>query len=88
MATRSKLRPVYAAITALGARAHISRFDADGAVMFFTLDRPEQLAAAETAAQAAGAWLLGARATKLDSYLRALRAALDPDDVMNPGTLA
>ena len=88
MATRSKLRPVYAAVTALGARAHISRFDADGAVMFFTLDRPDELAAAEAAAQAAGAWLLGARATKLDSYLRALRAALDPDDVMNPGTLA
>ena len=88
MATRAKLRPTYAAVTALGARAHISRFDADGAVMFFTLDDPEEIAAAERAAQGAGGWLLGARATKLDSYLRALRAALDPDDVMNPGTLA
>ncbi len=87
MATPSKLRPVYAAVTKLGARAHISRFDADGAVMFFTLDQPDELAAAEKVAQAAGGWLLGARATKLDTYLRAFRAALDPDDVMNPGTL-
>jgi FAD/FMN-containing dehydrogenase len=53
--------------------------------MFFTVDDVD---AAEKAAQAAGGWLLGARATKLDSYLRALRTALDPDDVMNPGTLA
>jgi FAD/FMN-containing dehydrogenase len=88
MATPSKLRPVYAAVGKLGARAHISRFDADGAVLFFTLDDPDKLAVAEKVAQDAGGWLLGARATKLDTYLRALRAALDPDDVMNPGTLA
>jgi FAD/FMN-containing dehydrogenase len=42
----------------------------------------------EKAAEAAGGWLLGARATKLDGYLRALRAELDPRGIMNPGTLA
>jgi alkyldihydroxyacetonephosphate synthase len=100
MATPSKLRAVYHAVltdvsSAGGAaRAHISRFDADGAVMFFTLERDgvtaddETLLAAERAAQAAGGWLLGARAHKLDTYLRALRDELDPDRIMNPGTLA
>jgi len=100
MATPSKLRPVYhavvAEITQLGgsARAHISRFDADGAVMFFTLQRggapadDATVSAAERAAEAAGGWLLGARADKLDAYLRALRDVLDPDRIMNPGTLA
>ncbi len=96
MATPSKLRAVYAAVLAqlreLGgsARAHISRFDADGAVMFFSLEPADDhvLTAAERAAQAAGGWLLGARAVKLDTYLRALREALDPEHIMNPGTLA
>ena len=99
MATPSKLRPVYRAVidavAGLGgaARAHISRFDADGAVLFFTLGGEgavdESAArAAERAAQAAGGWLLGARAHKLDTYLRALRDALDPDRIMNPGALA
>jgi alkyldihydroxyacetonephosphate synthase len=100
MATPSKLRPVYrAVVTELAtqggsARAHISRFDADGAVAFFTLihgtgDPDERIvAAAERAAEAAGGWLLGARATKLDTYLRALREAIDPHRIMNPGTLA
>ena len=100
MATPSKLRPVYHAVLSelvrLGgaARAHISRFDADGAVVFFTLERDgapaddDAAAAAERAAQAAGGWLLGARAQKLDTYLRALRDVLDPDRLMNPGTLA
>ncbi|MBV8759960.1 MAG: FAD-binding oxidoreductase, partial [Deltaproteobacteria bacterium] len=38
MATPSKIRPVYHAVLAAvaGARAHVSRFDPDGAVMFFT----------------------------------------------------
>jgi alkyldihydroxyacetonephosphate synthase len=100
MATPSKLREVYRAVVSglagLGgsARAHISRFDADGAVVFFTLDRDgapadeATVALAERAAEAAGGWLLGARAHKLDSYLRALRDALDPDRIMNPGALA
>lgn len=100
MATPSKVRAAYhaivAATSALGgvARAHISRFDADGAVMFFTLERDGCLAdgeipsAAERAAQNAGGWLLGARAHRLDAYLRTLRDALDPDRIMNPGTLA
>jgi FAD/FMN-containing dehydrogenase len=100
MATPSKLRAVYrAVITSLAtqggtARAHVSRFDVDGAIVFFTLlvgDQPAEpavVAAAERAAEAAGGWLLGARATKLDPYLRALRAVIDPNDIMNPGTLA
>ncbi len=99
MATPGKLRAVYRAVvdkcTAAGtqARAHISRFDADGAVMFFTITRagapdPDAIAVAERAAEAAGAWLLGARATKLDAYLAAFRDALDPDRIMNPGMLA
>ena len=95
MATPAKTHEVYQAIVAavagLGgsARAHISRFDTDGAVVFVSLDDdPAIRAAAERAAASAGGWLLGARATKLDAYLRALRAALDPDSIMNPGTLA
>jgi len=100
MATPSKLRAVYrAVVTELAtqggsARAHISRFDADGAVMFFTLlhgdgpPDPAIIAAAERAAEAAGGWLLGARAHKLDPYLRAMREAIDPGGIMNPGTLA
>jgi alkyldihydroxyacetonephosphate synthase len=98
-ATPSKLRGVYtkviAEMTAKGAqaRAHISRFDADGAVVFFTFERggvpadDSLLTAAEKAAEAAGGWLLGARAHKLDAYLHALRAAIDPDRIMNPGSL-
>ena len=62
--------------------------------MFFTLlvdGEPADatvVTAAERAAEAAGGWLLGARAVKLDAYLRALREAIDPDRIMNPGTLA
>lgn len=103
MATPSKLRGVYHAVAeAVGARggksrAHISRFDADGAVAFFTFtpsataghdELATLISAAETVAAGAGGWLLGARAVKLDAYLDALRAAIDPDRIMNPGTLA
>lgn len=105
MATPAKLRPVYHAMLAeaarhgTSARAHISRFDPDGAVMFFTVGPanpaepgPLHLGSdvpwAERAAEAAGGWLLGARAVKLDAYLRALRDAIDPARIMNPGTLA
>ena len=99
-ATPSKLRNVYGRVIAemvakgAQARAHISRFDADGAVVFFTFERGGEpaddslLTAAEKAAEAAGGWLLGARAHKLDVYLRALRDAIDPDRIMNPGSLA
>lgn len=100
MATPAKLRPVYKAVNvaaaelAATARAHVSRFDADGAVMFFTIERDgapaddTTTAAIERAGERAGGWLLGARAHKLDAYLRALRAHLDPQQIMNPGTLA
>ncbi|HEV7557278.1 MAG TPA: FAD-binding oxidoreductase, partial [Kofleriaceae bacterium] len=100
MATPSKMRGVYHAVltemASLGgtANAYISRFDANGAVLFFSVERDGApaddlaVAAAERAAQAAGGWLLGARATKLDSYLRSLRDVLDPGKIMNPGTLA
>jgi alkyldihydroxyacetonephosphate synthase len=95
MATPSKLRAVYSAVTTearrLGARAraHVSRFDADGAVMFFTFETDETTSATlEQVAEKAGAWLLGARAPKLDEYLRLLRDALDPQRIMNPGTLS
>ncbi len=105
MATPTKLRAVYHAVIAeaerlgVAARAHISRFDPDGGLMFFTIsagdgpDEPGELDAArlhaiEQVAEAAGGWPLGARATKLDSYLRTLREVLDPRGIMNPGTLA
>jgi alkyldihydroxyacetonephosphate synthase len=94
-------RAVVAAAAELGAtaRAHASRFDADGAVMFFTLCGPDKLEplsgdAAETArttcqaaAAEAGAFLLGSHAASLDSYLATLRAELDPHGIMNPGAL-
>jgi alkyldihydroxyacetonephosphate synthase len=100
MATPSKLRPVYRAVVAEGARlgatvrAHVSRFDPDGAVMFFTVERDGTTlddttnAAIAKAAESSGAWLLGARAHKLDTYLRSLRETLDPSRIMNPGTLS
>lgn len=89
MATPSRLKGVYRAVVdAIGgdARAHISRFDADGAVVFFSFDGDVKVA--ERAAIGAGGWLLGTRAEKLDAYLRALRASLDPKSIMNPGLLA
>jgi alkyldihydroxyacetonephosphate synthase len=104
MATPSKIRTVYFHVReqlhALGvaARAHISRFDADGAILFFTFAREGSplegkhdetvRAVAESVAAQVGGWLLGARAVKLDAYLRDLRLALDPHQIMNPGTLA
>jgi FAD/FMN-containing dehydrogenase len=95
-ATPGALRPVYravrAAILAAGGqvRTHVSRFDADGAVVFFTIGgaRGDVLReAAERAAREAGGWLLGARATRLDPYLAAFQQALDPTRIMNPGAL-
>jgi FAD/FMN-containing dehydrogenase len=67
----------------------VSRFDPDGAVMFFTFETDEATSTVlEKVADTAGAWLLGARATKLDAYLRLLRDTLDPQRIMNPGTLS
>jgi FAD/FMN-containing dehydrogenase len=106
-ATPSKLRGTYhavrgaVAVAGASTRAHVSRFDASGAVLFVTFvdgSGPAApalagrrvgavRAAAEAAARAAGGWLLGARAKELDPYLVALRAALDPDGIMNPGAL-
>jgi alkyldihydroxyacetonephosphate synthase len=103
LATPSKLRAVYrelrgAAEKAGGtARAHVSRFDANGAIVFVTLLRDGRpIASADDpvaravrgAAEAAGGWLLGARATRLDPYLASLRAAIDPHGIMNPDALA
>jgi FAD/FMN-containing dehydrogenase len=79
-------------------RGHISRFDADGAVVFvafcdeagvpLTGPAAERVReAAMAAARAAGGWLPGARALALDPYLIALRAQLDPHGIMNPGAL-
>jgi alkyldihydroxyacetonephosphate synthase len=94
MGTPTKLQIVYRAVLAEAARlgtpvsVHISRFDPDGGLLFVTLGNEAHLATIEQVAAAAGGWLLGARATKLDSYLRSLRAVLDPRGIMNPGTLA
>jgi alkyldihydroxyacetonephosphate synthase len=93
MGTPAKLRVVYRAVLDEAARlgapasAYISRFDPDGAVMFFRV-REDIAPAAERVAETAGGWLIGARATKLDGYLRALRDELDPQRIMNPGTLS
>jgi FAD/FMN-containing dehydrogenase len=103
-ATPSRLSGAYhavlGAVRATGAdpRAHISRFDSDGAIVFVTFvdhagvpltgsvaNRVKD--AAEAAARAAGGWLQGARPRELDPYLIRLRAALDPDGIMNPGAL-
>ncbi|HEY1812587.1 MAG TPA: FAD-binding oxidoreductase [Kofleriaceae bacterium] len=92
LATPSRLRAVYHALIdhahrlGYAASAHISRFDPDGGLIFITVDGDP--ATLETAAQAAGGFLIGARARKLDDYLRAMRDALDPQQIMNPGTLA
>jgi alkyldihydroxyacetonephosphate synthase len=102
LATPGKVAGVYQEVRAAArraggdVRAHISRFDANGAIVFVTIVRDgaviagasdpalrEVLAAAETA----GGWLLGARATRLDPYLAALRAAVDPHGIMNPDAL-
>ena len=81
MATPSKLRAVYAevraALAASGAttRCHISRFDADGAVMFFTLERAGEAAdaaisaIAERAAESAGGWLCSGRARRSSIHI-------------------
>ena len=70
------------------ARAHASRFDADGACLFVTLctgDRPDPhgpaRAAVERAAEDAGGHLVGARDPALEALNQSLRAELDPRGV-------
>jgi alkyldihydroxyacetonephosphate synthase len=104
-ATPSRLRAVYHAVcdavSGLGgieARAHASRFDADGAVLFFTfagaggtpIDAAQLEAAGaagDSAGRSAGGYLLGTMNSALEPYLDALRRDLDPNDIMNPGAL-
>jgi alkyldihydroxyacetonephosphate synthase len=101
----SREAPVYHAVQAaareggFAVRAHASRFDADGAVLFFTLTPPgddaalsgaareQARAAAQTAAQGAGAVLFDATNPSLQPYFLELRRQLDPGGVMNPGAL-
>lgn len=94
-------RAVLGAAEARGtrARAHASRFDAHGGVLFFTLFHPgtgEALSAAEAAAARrtceaaaaeAGADVLGQKSAALDDYFEKLRTRLDPNRIMNPGVL-
>ena len=102
MATPGRLLRVYhaargvAIAAGLVVRTHISRFDGDGAVLFFSLvdaagaavtdDAP--IAALVHAAEGAGGFPLGARSLRLDPYLLALRTAMDPAGIMNPEALA
>lgn len=92
---------VASAVASAGAqvRAHASRFEADGAVLFFTVtdasgepmtgDALEPvLAAAADAAHQAGAVLLGERShPPMERYFQALRRLLDPAGIMNPAAL-
>jgi len=88
------------AATAAGARAraHISRFYADGAVLFATFTNQsgtpldEATAgplchAVKEAATAAGAYLLGSTNAQLEPYFQHLRHELDPKGILNPGVL-
>lgn len=103
-ATPGKQLPVYRAVLAAAAaagaaaRGHVSRFDADGAVLFFTLHDAEGVPlddaraaalreAAEAAAHEAGAFLLGTANPQLEPYFVTLRRTLDPHGIMNPGAL-
>jgi alkyldihydroxyacetonephosphate synthase len=90
-ATPTRLAPAYAAIIAAArkagrrARAHISRFDDDGAVIFVTLLDGERADASGPArdlvvqaARSAGALAPGERDPALQPYFDALKVALDP----------
>jgi alkyldihydroxyacetonephosphate synthase len=87
---------VAGAVTGAGARAraHASRFDADGAVLFFTVTDAAgaaleaAVAAAGEAARGAGAVLLAERVhPPMEPYFQALRRLLDPAGIMNPAAL-
>lgn len=103
-ASPAKQRAVYRAVTGAvaetgaRARAHASRFDHDGAVIFFTFADEagaalagEALASArglaEHAAQSAGAVLLDSANHSVAPYFADLRRTLDPRGIMNPGAL-
>lgn len=104
-AAPSRQKAVYAAVRSAArqagaaARAHVSRFDHDGAVLFFTFTdqagetvlEGDELSrvrgAAERAAGDAGAVLLSSSNPSLDPYLAELRRILDPGGIMNPGAL-
>lgn len=99
------LKHVYAAVVdaltadGIATRAHASRFDAVGGVMFFSFTHAatgEELAAdeletirerAQDVARDAGAFLLGMSNPALGPYLDSFRATLDPNGIMNPGAL-
>lgn len=80
-------------------RAHASRFDRDGAVLFFTMvghesgipvhgERERGLRElAEAAARAAGGVPFGDNHPSQVAYVEALRRELDPNGIMNPGAL-
>ncbi len=103
-ATPVHLKPVYTAVLEAAknagavARAHASRFDVDGAVMFFVFTDDAGAAlddatlakvsdAARDAAHEAGARLLGDTNPAVNDYFAALRAELDPNRIMNPAAL-
>ncbi|MSP17310.1 MAG: FAD-binding oxidoreductase [Myxococcales bacterium] len=76
------------------ARAHLSRFDDEGACVFITLLDGERAdpagparAAVLASTRAAGGLPPGEREPALAPALAALKRALDPDDLLNPGVL-
>ncbi len=102
-ATPGKLLEIYQRVSAAALaagktiRTHISRFNLDGGVIFFTLARSntdlERCSADVTAkllpeltstASLAGAYLLGQWNPILAPYFETLRESLDPDSILNP----
>lgn len=100
-ATPKRQEDVYNAVSAAAAevelrvRAHASRFDLDGGVLFFTAvdraNRPvdDEIAERhhelfENAAAGAGGVLLGTWNPALSPYFERLREALDPERILNP----
>jgi alkyldihydroxyacetonephosphate synthase len=104
-AAPSRQKAVYGAVRSAArdagaaARAHASRFDHDGAVLFFSFtDRAGEAmlegdelsrvrGVAERSAKHAGAVLLDSSNPSLDPYLTDLRRILDPGGIMNPDAL-
>ena len=101
-ATPGALLSVYEAARRTGSarrcevRAHASRFDFDGGVLFFSLAhapdagleaRETAVAAIEEACCAAGAVLVNSPNPLLDPYTSGMRDVLDPDRLFNPDVL-